>query len=34
LCFKVSFVSSATGPAGAATTATFTFNAEQTSNNP
>ncbi|MDP9336278.1 MAG: hypothetical protein M3Q30_23600 [Actinomycetota bacterium] len=34
LCFKVSFASSATGPAGAATTATFTFSAEQTSNNP
>jgi hypothetical protein len=34
LCFKVSFASSATGPAGAATTATFTFTAEQTSSNP
>jgi len=34
LCFKVSFPSSATGPAGAATTATFTFSAEQTANNP
>jgi hypothetical protein len=34
LCFKVSFPSSATGPASAATTATFTFNAEQTVNNP
>ena len=34
LCFKVSFLSSATGPAGAATTATFTFSAEQTSSNP
>src|SRR5712691_8284497 len=27
LCFKVTFPSSATGPAGAATTATFTFSA-------
>jgi hypothetical protein len=34
LCFKVSFPSSATGPASAATTATFTFNAEQTASNP
>jgi hypothetical protein len=34
LCFKVSFALSATGPASAATTATFTFNAEQTVNNP
>jgi predicted ribosomally synthesized peptide with SipW-like signal peptide len=34
LCFKVSFPSSATGPSGAATTATFTFTAEQTGNNP
>ena len=34
LCFKVSFSSSASGPTGAATTATFTFDAEQTSSNP
>ena len=34
LCFKVSFPSAATGPASASTTATFTFNAEQTSSNP
>jgi len=34
LCFKVSFPSSATGPASAATTVTFTFSAEQTVNNP
>src|SRR5438477_110393 len=30
LCFKVSFPSSATGPTSAATTVTFTFDAEQT----
>src|SRR5204863_8505364 len=34
LCFKVVFPSSATSPAGAATTATFTFSAEQTATNP
>jgi hypothetical protein len=34
LCFKVTFPSGATGPEGAATTATFTFAAEQTTNNP
>ncbi|MDZ4277861.1 MAG: TasA family protein [Dehalococcoidia bacterium] len=34
LCFRVELPSSATGPSGAATTATFTFNAEQTVNNP
>ncbi len=34
LCFKVELPSSATGPEGAATTATFTFDAEQTKNNP
>lgn len=34
LCFKVEFPSVATGPEGAATTATFTFAAEQTANNP
>ncbi len=34
LCFKVELPSSATGPEGASTTATFTFDAEQTKNNP
>ena len=34
LCFKVELPGSATGPEGAATTATFTFDAEQTVNNP
>jgi Camelysin metallo-endopeptidase len=34
LCFKVELPSVATGPEGAATTATFTFAAEQTTNNP
>ena len=34
LCFKVDFPSGATGPEDAATTATFTFAAEQTTNNP
>jgi hypothetical protein len=34
LCFKVELPSSATGPEGATTTATFTFEAEQTTNNP
>lgn len=34
LCFRVELPSSATGPSGAATTATFTFDAEQTLNNP
>jgi len=34
LCFKVELPSGATGPEGAATTATFTFDAEQTKNNP
>lgn len=34
LCFKVVFPSSATGPASAATTATFTFTGEQTASNP
>jgi len=34
LCFKVEFPSSATEPEDAATTATFTFAAEQTTNNP
>ena len=33
LCFRVELPSSATGPTGAATTATFTFDAEQTVNN-
>jgi spore coat-associated protein N len=33
LCFKVELPSSATGPEGATTTATFTFAAEQTKNN-
>ena len=34
LCFRVELPSTATGPEGAATTATFTFDAEQTVNNP
>jgi hypothetical protein len=34
LCFKVELPSGATDPEGAATTATFTFAAEQTTNNP
>jgi hypothetical protein len=34
LCFRVSLASGATGPEGASTTATFTFDAEQTVNNP
>jgi spore coat-associated protein N len=34
LCFKVELPSAATGPEDAATTATFTFAAEQTTNNP
>ena len=34
LCFKVTLPSDATGPESAATTATFTFAAEQTTNNP
>jgi len=34
LCFKVEFPSGATEPEDAATTATFTFAAEQTKNNP
>ena len=34
LCFEVEFPSDAIGPEGAATTATFTFWAEQTTNNP
>jgi spore coat-associated protein N len=34
LCFRVEFPSGAAGPEGAATTATFTFAAEQTTNNP
>jgi len=34
LCFKVELPSGATGPEGASTTATFTFDAEQTKNNP
>ena len=34
LCFRVELPSSATGPSGASTTATFTFDAEQTVNNP
>ncbi len=33
LCFRVELPSAATGPTGAATTATFTFDAEQTVNN-
>ena len=34
LCFKVTLPSGATGPEDAATTATFTFASEQTTNNP
>lgn len=34
LCFRVALSGAATGPQGASTTATFTFNAEQTVNNP
>ena len=34
LCFRVQLPSAATGPQGATTTATFTFDAEQTVNNP
>jgi len=34
LCFKVTLPSDAVGPMAAATTATFTFDAEQTTNNP
>jgi len=34
LCFRVTLPSGATGPEGASTTATFTFDAEQTKNNP
>lgn len=34
LCFRVELLSSATGPEGASSTATFTFDAEQTANNP
>ena len=34
LCFRVSLALSATSPQSAATTATFTFDAEQTKNNP
>jgi len=34
MCFKVQLPSGATGSEGAATTATFTFAAEQTKNNP
>ena len=34
LCFRVELASAATGPSGAATTAVFTFDAEQTLNNP
>jgi hypothetical protein len=34
LCFKVDLPSGATGPEDASTTATFTFAAEQTKNNP
>jgi hypothetical protein len=34
LCFQVQLPSAATGPQGATTTATFTFDAEQTVNNP
>ncbi len=34
LCFKVTLPDNATGPESAATTATFTFAAEQTTNNP
>jgi len=34
LCFRVTLPSDATGPEGASTTVTFTFDAEQTKNNP
>ena len=34
LCFLVELLSTATGPEGASTTTTFTFDAEQTVNNP
>jgi len=34
LCFRVALSSAATGPEGASTSATFTFDAEQTVNNP
>jgi len=34
LCFRITLPSGATGPEGASTTATFTFDAEQTKNNP
>ncbi|MGB2694962.1 MAG: TasA family protein [Dehalococcoidia bacterium] len=34
LCFRVALSSAATGPQGASTTGTFTFDAEQTVNNP
>ena len=34
LCFKITLPANATGPEDAATTATFTFAAEQTTNNP
>ena len=34
LCFRVSLPLTATGPTNASTTATFTFDAEQTANNP
>ena len=34
LCFRVTLPLAATGPTSAATTATFTFDAEQTANNP
>ncbi|OGO50863.1 MAG: hypothetical protein A2148_07875 [Chloroflexi bacterium RBG_16_68_14] len=34
LCFRVALSSGATGPEGASTTATFTFDAEQTTSNP
>ena len=34
LCFRVELLLAATGPEGASTPATFTFDAEQTVNNP
>ena len=34
LCFRITLPSGAVGPEGASTTATFTFDAEQTKNNP
>lgn len=34
LCFRVTFSGAATGPESASTSATFTFDAEQTDNNP